>query len=84
MFGAWSRFRKATWMLSPCLRGPLGVKPSSHGHEVLGLSLPPLTVLASELELVPGRGPVMAHSSCNSKDGARVKGSEILPELRRK
>lgn len=83
-FGAWSRFLKATWMLSPCLRGPLGVKLSSHGHEFFGFILPPLTVLASELELVPRRGAVMAHSSCNSKDGSHEKAYQILPELRRK
>lgn len=68
-FGAWSRFLNAVWMLSPCLRGPLGDAPSSHppGHaaEIFGFILPPpLTgVVPSELELVPGRGAVIAHSS---------------------
>lgn len=69
-FGFCSRRLIAVWMLSPYLRAfPLAVPPSSHpprqAAEVLGLSLPlPLPeVLASELELVPGRGAVMAHSS---------------------
>lgn len=77
-FGDWSRFLKATWMLSPCLRGPLGVKLSSHGHVFLGFILPPLTVTPSELELVPGRGAVMAHSSWKTGGGG------TLAELRRK
>lgn len=69
-FGPWSRFLIAVWTLSPYLRGlPLDTPVSSHAPrhaaELLGLILLlPLTeVLASELELVPGRGAVIAHSS---------------------
>lgn len=60
-----SLFLNAVWMLSPCFRGPLGAGFSSHRHaaECLGLFLPLTEELASELELVPGRGVVIAHSS---------------------
>jgi len=65
-----SRFLNAVCTLSPYLRGlPLGVPPSSHNPgqaaELLALILLlPLTEgPASELELVPGRGAVMDHSS---------------------
>lgn len=64
--GPSSRFLMAVWTLSPCLRGPLGEGFSSHRHvgEVLGLILLPLTEGPdSELELMPGRGALMAHSS---------------------
>lgn len=60
-----SLFLNAVWMLSPCFRGPLGDGFSSHRHvaEFLGLLLPLTGEVASELELAPGRGAVIAHSS---------------------
>lgn len=69
-FGPWSRFLNAVWTLSPYFRGPpLVVPPSSHTPGQAGelfeliLLLPLTEVLPSELELVPGRGTVIAHSS---------------------
>lgn len=70
-FCAWSRFRNAVCMLSPYLLGfTLLVPPSSHtpGHaaEIRELILPlPFAEedVASELELLPGRGTVIAHNS---------------------
>lgn len=66
-FGPRSRFLYAVWKLSPCLRAlPLVPPLSSHAARhaaFLGLILPLNEVPASELELVPGRGAVMANSS---------------------